>query len=373
MRLAYPRARRRRVHSRRRGAGARRSRRRRAARDLDDRTGSFRRLRARALLPRDRGGAGAPPSHPRLARRRRAQRRSHRGLRPRRVAARVRRGACDDVDPVHDERDERDPRGGGAVRHGAPRLAVEPRRSRPRAARAWEGRGDRVRGFSGCVCAGRCVLRGPDRAGARRGEDGCGDRRRARRCVLPGRAFGSERANLRASRARGGHRVLCPRERPRRRAAVRRHERRRGGDHVDVKLILLGAVAALATAGPNPSNFNARVDNPWFPLKPGTVYVYRGVKDGKPARDVLTVTHRTQRIDGFPCVVVTDRLYLRGRLAERTTDWYSQDRQGNVWYFGESTAELDAHGHVRSTEGTWRTGRDGAVAGIYMPGHPMVG
>ena len=140
-----------------------------------------------------------------------------------------------------------------------------------------------------------------------------------------------------------------------------------------MKLILLGAVAALATAGPDPSNFSARVDNPWFPLKPGTVYVYRGVKDGKPARDVLTVTHRTQKIDGFPCVVVTDRLYLRGRLAERTTDWYSQDRQGNVWYFGESTAELDAHGHVKSTEGTWQTGRDGAVAGIYMPGHPMVG
>ncbi len=140
-----------------------------------------------------------------------------------------------------------------------------------------------------------------------------------------------------------------------------------------MKLILLGAVAALATAGPNPSNFSARVDNPWFPLQPGTVYVYRGVKDGKPARDVLTVTHRTRKIDGVPCVVVADRLYLRGRLEERTTDWYSQDRQGNVWYFGESTAELDAQGHVKSTEGTWQAGRDGAVAGIYMPAHPTVG
>ena len=140
-----------------------------------------------------------------------------------------------------------------------------------------------------------------------------------------------------------------------------------------MKLILLGAVAALATAGPNPSNFSARVDNPWFPLQPGTVYVYRGVKDGKPARDVLTVTHRTRKIDGVPCVVVADRLYLRGRLEERTTDWYSQDRKGNVWYFGESTAELDAQGHVKSTEGTWQAGRDGAVAGIYMPAHPTVG
>jgi len=140
-----------------------------------------------------------------------------------------------------------------------------------------------------------------------------------------------------------------------------------------VKLILLGAVATLVTATPNPSNFSPRVDNPWFPLKPGTVYVYRGVKDGKQARDIVTVTHRTQKIDGVPCVVVSDRLYLRGRLEERTTDWYSQDRKGNVWYFGESTAELDAQGHVKSTEGTWQAGRDGAVAGIYMPAHPTVG
>ncbi len=124
---------------------------------------------------------------------------------------------------------------------------------------------------------------------------------------------------------------------------------------------------------PKPSDFTARVDNPWYPLKPGTVYVYRGVKDGQPSRDVLTVTHRTKKIDGVPCVVVEDRLYLRGRLGERTTDWYSQDKQGNVWYFGESTAELDKHGHVTSTEGTWEAGRDGAMPGIYMPARPKVG
>jgi hypothetical protein len=115
------------------------------------------------------------------------------------------------------------------------------------------------------------------------------------------------------------------------------------------------------------------VDNPWFPLRPGTVYVYRGVKDGKAARDVVTVTHRTVEIDGAPCVVVKDRLYLEGRLEERTTDWYTQDRRGNVWYFGESTAELDARGRVTSTEGTWRAGRHGAKPGIFMPAKPAPG
>ena len=124
---------------------------------------------------------------------------------------------------------------------------------------------------------------------------------------------------------------------------------------------------------PPPSTFSAHVDNAWFPLLPGTRYVYSGVKDGKPARDVMMVTHATKTIDGVPCVTVQDRLYLRGHLEERTTDWYSQDSSGNVWYFGENTAELDTHGHVTSTEGTWAAGVDGAKPGIYMPAHPRVG
>ena len=78
-------------------------------------------------------------------------------------------------------------------------------------------------------------------------------------------------------------------------------------------------------------------------------------------------------IDGVPCVVVQDRLYVRGRLGERTTDWYTQDRQGNVWYFGENTAELDRRGRVTSTEGTWKAGVDGARPGIFMPARPRVG
>jgi hypothetical protein len=144
-------------------------------------------------------------------------------------------------------------------------------------------------------------------------------------------------------------------------------------------LLLAGATAAAGTAAthragmPPASSFSAHVDNPWFPLLPGTRYVYTGVKDGKPSRDVLTVTHQTKTIDGVPCVVVHDRLYLRGRLGERTTDWYTQDANGNVWYFGESTAELDAHGHVTSTAGTWTAGVNGAQPGIYMPAHPHVG
>jgi hypothetical protein len=155
------------------------------------------------------------------------------------------------------------------------------------------------------------------------------------------------------------------------------------------RTLLLAAVAAAASAmpaagarhdargwepaRPPASDFAARVDNQWYPLKPGTRYTYTGVKDGLPSRDVVTVLHATETIDGVPCVVVQDRLYLRGRLHERTTDWYSQDKQGNVWYFGEDTAELDGKGHVTSTNGTWRAGAHGDRAGIYMPAQPRVG
>lgn len=162
------------------------------------------------------------------------------------------------------------------------------------------------------------------------------------------------------------------------------------------RMLLLGTAAVIATAAlvseigafgghayansresapplPPASDFSARVDNPWYPLGPGTRYVYVGVKDGRPARNVLTVTHLTKMIQGVPCVVVDDRLYLAGRLAERTTDWYTQDRRGNVWYFGEQTAELNAKGRITSTEGSWQAGVGGAEPGIFMPAQPQVG
>ncbi len=133
------------------------------------------------------------------------------------------------------------------------------------------------------------------------------------------------------------------------------------------------ALAGSGAARAGESGWAPRVTNQWFPLRPGTTYVYTGVKDGKPSRELFTVTHSTKVIQGVRCTAVSDRLYLRGRLFERTTDWYAQDSHGAVWYFGERTAELDAHGRVTSTEGSWQSGVDGAKAGIYMSAHPRVG
>jgi hypothetical protein len=121
------------------------------------------------------------------------------------------------------------------------------------------------------------------------------------------------------------------------------------------------------------ATFARSVDNPWFPLKPGTTFVYTGVKDGERGRDVVRVTARTKVIRGVRCTAVDDRLYLQGRLAERTTDWYAQDSEGTVWYFGEATAELNKSGRVTSREGSWLAGVDGAKQGIFMPARPKVG
>jgi hypothetical protein len=131
------------------------------------------------------------------------------------------------------------------------------------------------------------------------------------------------------------------------------------------------------TIGPDgwkdPSNFVATIDNPWLPFKPGMVWHYTGTKDGERAKDVTTVTSRTEVVAGVPCVVVDDKLFLNGKLEETTLDYYVQDRAGNVWYFGEDTQELDANGNITSTEGSWRTGVDGAVPGIFMEGDPVIG
>jgi len=123
----------------------------------------------------------------------------------------------------------------------------------------------------------------------------------------------------------------------------------------------------------SPTDFSADITNPFFPLKPGTTLIYRGTRDEEPAYERFFISTETQKIDGIPCRVVLDRLWLSGILHETTRDFYSQDSKGNVWYFGEDTAEIDEHGNMISTEGTWHSGDAGALPGIFMPANPVVG
>jgi hypothetical protein len=129
----------------------------------------------------------------------------------------------------------------------------------------------------------------------------------------------------------------------------------------------------------DPKNFVSKVDNKFFPLKPGTTFFYKGERDGVPTTTVTFVTHQTKQILGVNTTVVRDRLFEKGVLAEDTFDWYAQDKAGNVCYFGEDTKELDKNGNVISTEGSWEAGkrvkRGGKKAkpGIIMEANPKVG
>jgi hypothetical protein len=144
---------------------------------------------------------------------------------------------------------------------------------------------------------------------------------------------------------------------------------------------LVGAVLVLATGcassskeqkayAPHidPAEFTTKVDNEYFPLKPGTTFVYQGGQE----RDEFAVTHQTKKVMGVKCVVVNDKAWEDGKLIEKTYDWFAQDKEGNVWYFGEDTKEYK-NGKVTSTKGSWEAGVDGAKPGIIMQAHPKVG
>lgn len=124
---------------------------------------------------------------------------------------------------------------------------------------------------------------------------------------------------------------------------------------------------------PEEDEFVSVIDNPYMPLIPGTVFEYRGEVEGGVEIGHVHVTHDTRKIRGVICTVVLDSVYLDGALIEATEDWYAQDREGNVWYFGEDTKEFDERGKVASTDGTWRAGVRHAQQGIIMKAHPAVG
>jgi hypothetical protein len=128
------------------------------------------------------------------------------------------------------------------------------------------------------------------------------------------------------------------------------------------------------TYSPNisPADFVSEVDNKYFPLEPGTKYVYEGKTEEGSERVEVTVTRDTKQVMGIECTVRRDRVFVNGELVEDTRDWHAQDKEGNVWYLGEDVKDYE-NGKVVSTKGSWQAGVDGAKPARIMPADPKVG
>jgi len=157
--------------------------------------------------------------------------------------------------------------------------------------------------------------------------------------------------------------------------------------HRKVALLVLFSILILASVANNsqavakggayhptirPSDFQATVDNPYLPLIPGTTYKYVETQEKHVRDNEITVTKDTKLILGVPCTVVHDVVMEKGVMTEDTYDWYAQDKEGNVWYFGEDTKEYHP-GNKVSTEGSWEAGVGKNQPGIIMPAHPKSG
>jgi hypothetical protein len=121
------------------------------------------------------------------------------------------------------------------------------------------------------------------------------------------------------------------------------------------------------------SDFSTKIDNRYFPLPVGWTWIYKGVKEGKPQIDHVTVTSMTKRVaEGITARTITDVAKTpAGKLLEKTTDWYAQDKRGNVWYFGERTAAYLPGGKI-DRSGSWEAGVKDGEPGIIMLANPRV-
>jgi len=121
----------------------------------------------------------------------------------------------------------------------------------------------------------------------------------------------------------------------------------------------------------NPTDIGGSEDpNPYFPLVLNNTWVYQGGDE----TITVTVTNVTVEILGVTCVEVSDVVMADGEVIEDTKDWYAQDEDGNVWYFGERSVaredceEDDCTAYLLSDDGSWIAGVDFAQPGIIMFG-----
>ena len=122
----------------------------------------------------------------------------------------------------------------------------------------------------------------------------------------------------------------------------------------------------------DPEQFTSAITNPLLSYTPGVTYVYELVTDEETEIIHVTPTEDTREIMGVECAVVRDTVWIDGEMVEDTLDYFAQDDEGNVWYFGELSFELE-DGNIVALEGSWIAGENGAHPGIVMFDEPLVG
>lgn len=152
-------------------------------------------------------------------------------------------------------------------------------------------------------------------------------------------------------------------------------------------VLLVGVLAGSAywyTQGPavgatkeyNPpfsaDNFVPEVNHKYFTLTPGKKYQYEKKTNAGIERREVTILNEGKKVMGVAVTTIWDKEWLNGALKEDTRDWYAQDKQGNVWYFGEAVANYK-DGKLVNYNGTWEAGVNGASPGVIMPADPQVG
>jgi hypothetical protein len=124
--------------------------------------------------------------------------------------------------------------------------------------------------------------------------------------------------------------------------------------------------------GLDPSRFSAKVDHPLMPLASVRFKLLEGREGSTELRVRERVLERTRKVAGVPVAIVDVKEYENGELVEHTLDYFSQRRDGSVFYMGEHVDDYK-DGKIVGHGGQWLAGKNGAKPGLFMPAKPRVG
>jgi hypothetical protein len=145
-----------------------------------------------------------------------------------------------------------------------------------------------------------------------------------------------------------------------------------------MSLTAFGGGPQRAASAINAADFQAKVDNPLFPLSSLGPKVFEGEEHDPDTNALIktrvesTVLPDTDKVAGVEVTVLQEKDYQNGELVESTLDYFAQHRSGDVYYFGERVDTYEG-GKIVGHEGSWLAGEGKNQPGIIMPAHPVVG